>query len=220
MTAVVEPYSIDVAEEALDDLRSRIHATRWPDPAPGEAWSQGTDLAYLQRLLAAWAGDFDWRSIEVVLNRFDHVRVELDGVRIHAVHARGRDEPGIPLVLTHGWPSTFAEYLPLVPLLTDPAAHGIDGPSFDLVIPSLPGYGFSERPARPGVTTRYVAGLWHRLMRSFGYKRYGAHGGDFGSAVATFMALEDPGPMIGIHLSNLDVAPHVDAEQRPLSEAE
>ena len=99
---------------------------------------------------------------------------------------------GIPLILTHGWPSTFVELLPLVPLLTDPQAHGIDGPAFDVVIPSLPGYGFSERPARTGVNYRYVAGLWHRLMRGLGYERYGARGGDFGAGVATFMALDDP----------------------------
>jgi pimeloyl-ACP methyl ester carboxylesterase len=127
---------------------------------------------------------------------------------------------GIPLILTHGWPSTFVELLPLVPLLTDPETHGIDGPAFDVVIPSLPGYGFCERPARTGVTTRYTAGLWHRLMRGLGYERYGAQGGDFGAAVATFMALDNPEPMVGIHLSNLEIPPYTGPGSRPLSKAE
>ncbi len=122
--------------------------------------------------------------------------------------------------MTNGWPSCFAEFLPLVPRLTDPAAHGIDGPGFDVVIPSLPGYGFSDRPARTGVTCRYTAGLWHRLMRGLGYQRYGAHGGDFGAAVTTFMALDDPAPMLGIHLSELDLAPYTGPGSRPLSTAE
>ena len=134
----------------------------------------------------------------------------------HQVH----QTRGIPLILTNGWPSCFAEFLPLVPRLTDPAAHGIDGPGFDVVIPSLPGYGFSDRPERTGVTCRYTAGLWHRLMRGLGYQRYGAHGGDFGSAVTTFMALDDPGPMLGIHLSGLDLAPYTGPGSRPLSAAE
>src|SRR4030095_3587207 len=126
---------------------------------------------------------------------------------------------GIPLILTHGWPSTFVELLPLVPFLTDPDAHGIDGPAFDVVIPSLPGYGFSERPARVGVNYEYVAGLWHRLMRGLGYERYGAQGGDFGAGIATFMALKDPNPMIGVHLSNLEIPPHTGPGSRPLSAA-
>ena len=114
--------------------------------------------------------------------RVRHFRAGIDGIRVHFVHERARSGRGIPLILTNGWPSCFAEFLPLVPRLTDPAAHGIDGPGFDVVIPSLPGYGFSDRPARTGVTCRYTAGLWHRLMRGLGYQRYGAHGGDFGSA--------------------------------------
>jgi pimeloyl-ACP methyl ester carboxylesterase len=154
------------------------------------------------------------------LNAFHQFRAELDGVRIHFVHERAHDGGGIPLILTNGWPSTFVELLPVVPYLTDPKAHGIDGPAFDVVIPSLPGYGFSERPARTGVTTRYTAGLWHRLMRGLGYDHYGAQGGDFGSEVATFMALDDPKSMLGVHLSNLDVSPYTGPGSRPLSDAE
>jgi pimeloyl-ACP methyl ester carboxylesterase len=215
-TVAVEPFSIRVDEQVLSDLRERIRSTRWPEPAPGAAWEQGTDLGYLKELLAYWADGFDWRAQERELNAFEQFRADLDGVRIHFVHERARRGSGIPLILTHGWPSAFVELLPLVPLLTDPT----DGPAFDVVIPSLPGYGFSERPARTGVNYRYVAGLWHMLMRGLGYERYGAGGGDFGAGVATFMALDDAGPMIGIHLSNLELAPYTGPGARPLSEAE
>jgi len=216
----IEPFSIRVKDEVLSDLRARIRNTRWPDQAPGIAWEQGTDLEYLKRVLAYWAEEFDWRAHERELNEFRHFRAELDGVHIHFVHEPAKRGRGIPLVLTHGWPSTFVEFLPLVPLLTDPEAHGIDGPAFDLVIVSPPGYGFSERPARSGVTTRYTAGLWHRLMRGLGYERYGAHGGDFGAGVATFMALDDPRHILGLHLSDIEIPPYVGGESRPLSEAE
>ena len=167
----VTPFSIHVADEVLSDLRTRIRNTRWPDASPGEAWDQGTDLGFLRRLLAYWGDEFDWRAQERRLNAFSQFHAELDGVRIHFVHERARNGRGggVPLILTHGWPSTFAELLPLVPLLTDPGAHGIDGPAFDVVIPSLPGYAFSQRPARQGVNYQYVAGLWHRLMRGLGY---------------------------------------------------
>jgi pimeloyl-ACP methyl ester carboxylesterase len=216
----ITPFSIRIEADILSDLRQRIRNTRWPDPAPGTAWEQGTDLEYLHRLLAYWAGGFDWRARERELNAANQFLAEIDGLHIHFVHERARHGRGIPLILTHGWPSTFAELLPLVPLLTDPDAHGIDGPAFDVVIPSLPGYAFSERPARVGVNYAHVAGLWHRLMRGLGYARYAAQGGDFGSGVATFMALNQPERMIGIHLSNLDVAPYTGAGARPLSAAE
>ncbi len=218
----ITPFSIQVEEEVLADLRARIHRTRWPDQLPGIGWTQGTDLDELRQVLGYWADAFDWRAQERVLNTFHHFRADLDGIHIHFVHERARSGGGhaIPLVLTHGWPSTFVELLPLVPLLTDPAAHGISGPAFDVVIPSLPGYGFSERPAHTGVSYRYTAVLWHRLMRGLGYARYGAGGGDFGSGVATFMALDDPAPLIGLHLSNLDIAPYTGPGSPPLSAAE
>jgi pimeloyl-ACP methyl ester carboxylesterase len=179
-------------------------------------WRQGTELGYLRGLLGYWADGFDWRARERDLNRYPHFRVELDGIRVHFVHQRARSGEGIPLILTHGWPSTFLEMLPLVERLTDPP----DGPGFDVVVPSLPGYGFSERPARTGVNYRYVARLWHELMHGLGYHRYGAHGSDFGSGVATVMALDRPEPMTGVHLTNLDIAPYTGPGARPLSEVE
>lgn len=214
----VTPFTIQIDEQILSDLRMRIRNTRWPDRAPGAAWGQGTDLEYLKRLLGYWADGFDWRAQERRLNGFKHFRAEVDGIHVHFVHERARSGSGIPLILTHGWPSSFLELLPLVPLLTDPKASGIDGPAFDLVIPSLPGYGFSERPAQANYRT--VARLWHQLMRDLGYERYGAGGGDFGAGVATFMALDDPAPLIGVHLSNLEISPFTGDGSRPLSEGE
>jgi pimeloyl-ACP methyl ester carboxylesterase len=217
----VEPFSVAVDQAVIDDLRARVRNTRLPETAPGPPWSQGTDRDWLTRLLDYWAEGFDWRAAERELNRFSHFRARAGDAEIHFVHERARSGRGIPLILGHGWPSCFAELLALVPLLTDPVAHGIDGPAFDLVIPSLPGYGFSPRPAVPGgVTYRYVAGLWHRLMRGLGYDRYAAGGGDFGAGIATFMALDDPGPLIGLHLTNLELAPYTGPGSRPLSAAE
>jgi pimeloyl-ACP methyl ester carboxylesterase len=191
----VEPFRIEILEATLASLRERIRDTRWPPPSPEPEWEQGTELGYLRELLDDWAA-LDWRAIEERLNVYDHFRAEVDGVRIHFVHVRGG---GIPLILTHGWPSTFVEHLQLVPHLG----------GFDLVIPSLPGYGFSERPAR--TTTRDTAKLWHRLMQGLGYERYGAQGGDFGAAVTAYMALDEPDPLLGIHLHQIDTPPSVDA---------
>ena len=216
----IEPFLIRIEGEVLSDLRTRIRNTRWPDRVPGLPWEQGTDLDYLKGTLAYWADGFDWPEQQRRLNAFDSFRARLDDVYIHFVHHRAHKGRGIPLVLTHGWPSTFVELLPLVPLLTDPGAHDIDGPAFDVVIPSLPGYGFSERPVRAGITSRYTAALWHRLMHGLGYGRYGVQGGDFGAGVATFMALDDARPIIGVHLSNLEIPPYIGPGSRPLSEAE
>ncbi len=216
----ITPFSIHIEPQILSDLQERIRQTRWPDQAPGAPWEQGADLEYLRQLLDYWADEFDWQTQERKLNAFIQFRAEIDGVQIHFVHERARNGHGVPLILTHGWPSTFVELLPLVPLLTDPHARGIDGPAFDVIIPSLPGYGFSERPRRTGVNYQCVAGLWHRLMRGLGYDRYGAQGGDFGAGITTFMALENPKPMIGIHLSNLEIAPYTGAGARQLSAAE
>ena len=216
----ITPFSIQIDAEVLSDLRERIRKTRWPDQAPGAAWEQGTDLEYLRQLLAYWADVFDWQAQERELNAFHQFRAEFDGVRIHFVHERARHGHGVPLILTHGWPSAFVELLPLVPFLTDPHAYGIDGPAFDVVIPSLPGYGFSERPRRTGVNYQYVAGLWHRLMHGLGYERYGAQGGDFGAGITTFMALNNPKPIIGVHLRNLEIAPYNGPGARELSAAE
>ncbi len=216
-----EPFEIAVDPGVLDDLRARIGNTRLPEAAPGTPWAQGTDRDWLAGLLGYWAGGFDWRAAERGLNRYPQYRARVGEAIVHFIYQRARHGGGIPLILGHGWPSAFIEYLPLVPLLTDPAAHGVPGPEFDLVIPSLPGYGFSSRPDVPGgVTYRYVAGLWHQVMQGLGYRQYAAGGGDFGAGIATFMALEDPGPLIGLHLTNLELAPYTGPGSRPLSAAE
>jgi Epoxide hydrolase N terminus len=206
----VEPFAVQISEAVAEDLRERIRRTRWPDPAPGEPWAQGVDLDYLRSLLEYWADGFDWRSQELRLNRYEHRVAEVDGLRIHFVHHRGA-HGGVPLVLTHGWPSTFVELLPLIERLGD---------RFELVVPSLPGYTFSERPRRAGVDRVFVAGLWHRLMQGLGYQRYGAHGGDFGAGVATSMALAQPDRMIGIHLSTPEMWPYTGPGAPPLSREE
>ena len=214
----IAPFDISIPDEVLSDLAARIRSTRWPQPAPGPAWAQGTDLGYLKGLLAYWADGSDWRAQERRLNGFRHHRATLGGTHIHFVHERARQGEGIPLILTHGWPSAFIELLPLVPLLTDPKGHGIDGPAFDLVIPSLPGYGFSGRPMVANYRT--VARMWHELMQGLGYGRYGAGGGDFGAGVATYMAIEDPARMIGIHLTTMELWPATGQGTRPLTAAE
>jgi pimeloyl-ACP methyl ester carboxylesterase len=213
----VEPMRVSVAETDLADLRERLRRTRWPAPALGPAWSLGTDDTYLRGLVAYWADGYDWRAAEQLLNTYAHFRTTLDDQMIHFVHARAVAGNGIPLILTHGWPSTFTEFLPLIGLLTDPSAHGIDGPAFDVVVPSLPGYCWSTRPQRLH-TMRDTANLWHGLMTRLGYERYGAHGGDLGSGVSTFLALQHPRALLGLHLNDLELAPNIDGQ--PLSQAE
>src|SRR4051812_6631339 len=215
----IQAFTIHLAQSALDELRERLGRTRWPDEVEGAGWDYGTNLGYLKELVDYWQHTFDWRAQEARLNQFAQFRTQIDGVHIHFVHERARQGSGIPLILTHGWPSSFIELLPLVPLLTDPAAHGIDGPAFDVIIPSLPGYGFSERPQRR-VTYRDVARLWHGLMRALGYRRYGAGGSDFGAGVATFMALDDPALLLALHLTTLEPSPYTGPGSRPLSDAE
>jgi pimeloyl-ACP methyl ester carboxylesterase len=214
-----EPFSITIPDQKLQDLHARIRSARWPQPSAEAPWEQGTHLEYLQAICRYWTNDFDWRAQERSLNRFHHYRATVEDVGVHFVHERARNGDGIPLILMHGWPSTFLEYLPLVPLLTDPASHGITGPAFDVVLPSLPGYAFSERPARR-MTYRDVARLLIGLMEGLGYERYGAGGTDFGSGVATFMALHNPLRLIGVHLTNLELSPYIGTDSRPLTDAE
>ncbi len=215
----IKPMRVAVPDGDLADLRERLRRTRWPNPSPRPGWTLGTDDVYLRGLVEYWADDYDWRAVERRLNSYSHFRVALDDVVIHFVHCRAPVGDAIPLVLTHGWPSTFAEFLPLVDLLTDPGAYGIDGPAFDVVVPSLPGYCWSTRPRQPH-TMRDTATLWHRLMQQLGYPRYAVHGGDFGSGVGTFLALQQPDAVIGLHLNDLELAPCFGTGSAPLSPAE
>ncbi|HEX6300268.1 MAG TPA: epoxide hydrolase [Acidimicrobiia bacterium] len=201
----LEPFAVAVDEAELDDLRRRLRDTRFPSEAPGPAWSQGTDLDYLRWFVSYWADEFDWRSTERELNQFDHYLAEVGEYRIHYVHQQARHGDGLPLILIHGWPSSFMEYLAAIPMLTNPAGHGIDGPAFDVVVPSLPGYGFSTRPSRVGVNYADVAGVFLELMADLGYQRLGAGGGDFGSGVAAHMAMQAPERLLGLHLTNIEI---------------
>src|SRR5438105_292977 len=212
------PFTVHVPDEVLDDLRSRLARTQWPEPLPYPGWASGVALAYLRELVAYWATSFDWRTHERRLNSFPQFTADVEGLTIHFVHQRGRGPRPFPLVLTHGWPSSFVELLKLVPLLTDPAAHGGDErDSFDVVVPSLPGYAFSGRPARPGVCTAgHMANLWARLMtESLGYSRFGAQGQDIGAAVSLRLAADHANVVSGLHLTGILAFPPQD---RPLTE--
>jgi pimeloyl-ACP methyl ester carboxylesterase len=173
-------------------------ALRAPGTLPA---SKGTDLAYLRELVGYWESSFDWREQEERLNRFAHFRAEVDGFSLHFVHQRGEGPGPLPLVLTHGWPSTFFEYSKIIPLLADRESHGGDAAyAFDVVVPSLPGYGFSERPKEPGFSRR-IPGLWVRLMEGLGYSRFAAHGVDFGASVTNLLGLWYPDGLVGIHVT-------------------
>ncbi|WP_446742784.1 epoxide hydrolase family protein [Silvibacterium acidisoli] len=204
----MQKLNIHLPETVLEDLRLRLHHTRWPDHVPGIGWKQGTDPAWIQSLVAYWAAEFDWRGWEQRLNALDHFSWE----GIHFVHRRAASGHGMPLLLTHGWPGSFLDYLGLLPMLDE----------FDVVIPSLPGYGFSPRPARTGINYRFVAERWHRLMSALGYARYGAAGYDFGAGVTTLLAAGHPASVFGIHLTTLesDLTPEVDDAELSASEAE
>ena len=187
----------------LDDLRERLRRTRWPDEIEDAGWDYGSNLGYVRELCAYWAERFDWRAQEERINRFPQFRTEIEGLGIHFVHVRGTGPAPRPLLITHGWPSTFVELLPIIPLLADPGSHGGDpADAFDVVVPSMPGYGFSDRPARRGMSPVRVAGLWHALMTgALGYDRFFAQGGDWGAQITAALGLGYPDRVRGIHLT-------------------
>jgi pimeloyl-ACP methyl ester carboxylesterase len=198
----VTPFRIEVPQDALGDLRERLGRTRWPEAETVDDWSQGVPLSYLRELCRHWAEDYDWRATERRLNLLPQFRTEVDGLGIHFLHVRSPHPDALPVVLTHGWPGSVVEFLKVIGPLTDPTAHGGDAAdAFHLVIPSLPGYGFSDRPTRPGWGVERIARAWARLMARLGYRRYGAQGGDWGTSVSTAIAQQDPDHVAGIHLT-------------------
>jgi pimeloyl-ACP methyl ester carboxylesterase len=198
----VAPFRIDIPRDTLDDLRARLAGTRWPEAETVADWSQGVPLGYLRELCRHWADGYDWRVTEARLNRLPQFRTEVDGLGIHLLHVRSPHPDALPLVMTHGWPGSVVEFLKVIGPLTDPTAHGGDaGDAFHLVIPSLPGYGFSDRPTQPGWGVERIAGAWAELMARLGYRRYGAQGGDWGTSVSTAIAQLDPEHVAGIHLA-------------------
>ena len=197
-----EPFVPHTDPAAIDDLRTRLRATRWPDVPADAGWSMGADVDYLRELVAYWADDFDWGAQEAAIARLPHVRVAVGGLRIHAIHARAAvwTGPVLPLVLCHGWPDSSWRFLKAIPLLTDPGAHGGDpADAFDVVVPDMPGFGYSDRPTGAPLDTIAVADLWARLMSSLGYPRFGAAGGDMGSHVSRYLALDHPDRVVAVH---------------------
>ena len=198
---MVTPFRIEIPQDRLDDLRERLARTRWPEAETVTDWSQGVPLSYLRELCGYWADGYDWRATERQLNRLPQFRAELDGLGIHFLHVRSPHPDALPLVLTHGWPGSIVEFLKVIGPLTDPTAHGGDAAdAFHVVCPSLPGYGFSDKPAAPGWGLERIAGAWARLMARLGYQRYGAQGGDWGTSVSTSIGQQDAEHVVGIHL--------------------
>jgi pimeloyl-ACP methyl ester carboxylesterase len=202
MSSEVTPFRIEVAEADLRDLRERLERARWPESETVEDWSQGVPLAYLKDLCAYWAEGYDWRATESRLNALPQFRTSIDGLGIHFLHVRSPHPDALPLVMTHGWPGSIVEFLKVVGPLSNPTAHGGDAvDAFHVVCPSLPGYGFSDKPAGPGWGIERIAAAWSVLMRRLGYERFGAQGSDWGTSVSTRIAQQDPEHVVGIHLT-------------------
>jgi pimeloyl-ACP methyl ester carboxylesterase len=202
--AAVRPFHVDVPEKAVDDLHRRLAATRWPERETVTDDSQGVALSTMQALARYWATDHDWRRCEANLNALPQFKTEIDGLEIHFIHVKSSHEHALPLIITHGWPGSVIELLEVVAPLTDPTAHGGSAEdAFDLVLPSLPGYGFSEQPTSVGWHPARVARAWTLLMNRLGYTRYVAQGGDQGAAVTDAMALQAPSGLAGVHLNFL-----------------
>src|SRR4051794_21908821 len=200
----LRPFEVHFPDGALEDLRRRISATRWPERETVSDDSQGVPLATMQELARYWASDYDWRTCEARLNALPNFLTEIDGLDIHFIHVRSSHEDALPLILTHGWPGSVIELLEIVGPLTDPPSHGGRAEdAFDLVLPSLPGYGFSGVPASGGWDSGRVARTWAALMHRLGYSRYVTQGGDVGAAVTDTMAIQAPDGLAGIHLNFL-----------------
>src|SRR5262245_33013153 len=193
MSDEIRPFTIDVSEDVLDDLRTRLRRTRWPDAQVVDDWAQGVPLAYLQDVCRYWADEYDWRARETALNRFDQYVTDVDGIDIHFIHQRSPQADALPIVLTHGWPGSIVEFQKVIEPLTDPTRHG--GPAdqaFHVVAPSIPGYGFSGKPSSAGWGVERVGEVWAALMARLGYERYVAQGGDWGYAITSALAAQHP----------------------------
>jgi pimeloyl-ACP methyl ester carboxylesterase len=204
----IRRFRVNVPQEQIVDLRRRIAATRWPDRETVTDKSQGVQLSTIQKLAHYWQADHDWRKIEAKLNGLPQFVTEIDGLDIHFIHVRSKHENALPLIVTHGWPGSIIEQLKIIGPLTDPTAHGGNASdAFDLVIPSLPGHGFSGKPTAPGWTPVSIARAWATLMQRLGYTRYVAQGGDWGNAVSEVMALQQPPGLLGIHTNMAATVP-------------
>lgn len=198
----VQPFEVNIPQQDLDDLRERLARTRWPSEVPGAGWDRGVPLDYPKELAEYWRTRYDWREHEARLNGFPQFTTEIDGQNVHFLHVRSPDPGALPLILTHGWPGSVVEFLGIIGPLSDPRSHGGDpADAFHLVIPSLPGFGFSGPTREAGWDTRRIAGAWAELMGHLGYERYGAQGGDIGAAVAPQLGRAAPDRVVGVHVN-------------------
>jgi pimeloyl-ACP methyl ester carboxylesterase len=201
--AEIRPFRVEVSDEALDDLRNRLARARWPSEVPGAGWSRGVPLGYLKELAGYWRDGFDWRKQEAELNQVPQFTTVIDGQTIHFLHVRSPEPGALPLIVSHGYPGSVVEFLDLLGPLSDPRAHGGDpADAFHLVIPSLPGFGFSTPVTEPGWAMARTTRAWAELMARLGYDRYGAQGGDIGAGLTGMLAGVDPGHLAGIHLNS------------------
>src|SRR5271157_597249 len=209
----IRPFRVDMSEEAIADLRRRIAATRWPDKETVADQSQGAQLSSLQALVRYWGSGYDWRKAEAKLNTLPQFMTNIDGLDIHFIHVRSRHKDALPMIVTHGWPGSVFEFLKAIGPLTDPTAHGGSAEdAFDLVIPSIPGYGFSDKPTGTGWGPDHIARVWAELMKRLGYTHYVAQGGDWGAVITEAMGRQEPTGLLGIHVNlPATVPPDVEA---------
>jgi pimeloyl-ACP methyl ester carboxylesterase len=217
MSSDIKSYRISVGDDVLDDLRSRLRNTRWPEAEPVGDWSQGVPLQWIKEICRYWAEDYDWRKREAQLNRFAQFTTAIDGLSIHFVHVRSPHPDAMPLIVTHGWPGSIVEFHKVIEPLTNPTAFGGEAAdAFHLVCPSLPGFGFSAKPTATGWGVDRIARAWASLMDRLGYSRYGAQGGDWGSAVTTALGAQDGDHCAGIHITlSMGTRPNAVAQPTP-----
>jgi pimeloyl-ACP methyl ester carboxylesterase len=202
MADEITEYRVEIPEAELRDLHERLERTRWPETEPVQDWSQGVPLAYMQELCDYWASEYDWRATEARLNALPQFRTEIDDIGIHFIHVPSPHRGALPLVITHGWPGSIVEFMKVIGPLADPTADGGDAAdAFHVVCPSLPGYGFSDKPGRPGWSVQRIASAWARLMARLGYDRYGTQGSDWGTSISASVGQQDPDHVAGIHLT-------------------
>ncbi|MHB9849181.1 epoxide hydrolase family protein [Streptomyces krungchingensis] len=207
-TPEIRPFTFEFPEAELDDLRARIEAARWPEKETVADQSQGTQLETMKELARYWASEYDWRRVEAKLKALPHFITEIDGLDIHFIHVRSKHENALPLIVTHGWPGSIVEQLKIIEPLVDPTAHGGSASdAFHVIIPSMPGYGFSGKPTSTGWGPERIARAWGELMKRLGYTKYAAQGGDWGAIVADFMGVQAPEGLIGIHTNMAGVVP-------------
>ncbi|MEA5360915.1 epoxide hydrolase [Amycolatopsis sp., V23-08] len=201
-TPLVRPFTVSIPDAEIDDLKQRLARTRWPDPETVGDWSQGVRVENARSLVGYWKDGYDWRRFESGLNRFPQFLTEIDGLDIHFIHVRSPHPHAMPLILTHGWPGSIVEFLKLIGPLTDPVSYGGDAAdAFDVVVPSLPGFGFSQKPRETGWTVERIAGAWAELMKRLDYSQWAAQGGDWGAVVTTALGAMQPEGLLGIHLN-------------------